>query len=180
VVIDDQHLLGQDGKATQKAYTEEELMRMTSLVKQAVGFDAVRGDVVTVSNISFKMPEALEALPELPIWEQSWFWGVVKQALGGLVVLFLIFGVLRPTLRSLMKPVEVRAITDADNEGVDGSQKALPHGTGGNASPEDGGEEDLLMLDSPSGYEKRVDFAQKMVDDDPKRVAQVVKTWVAD
>lgn len=182
VVIDDQHLLGQDGKATQKAYTEEELMRMTSLVKQAVGFDAVRGDVVTVSNISFKMPEALEALPELPIWEQSWFWGVVKQALGGLVVLFLIFGVLRPTLRSLMKPVEVKTISDAGGgTGPDG-QKALPAGAEGGMSPTGGGaseEEEILMLDSPSGYEKRVEFAQKMVDDDPKRVAQVVKTWVA-
>ncbi len=181
VVIDDQHLLGQDGNATQKAYTEEELMRMTSLVKQAVGFDVVRGDVVTVSNISFKMPEVLEALPELEIWEQGWFWDVVKQALGGLVVLFLIFGVLRPTLRSLMKPVEIKTISDA-GEGVDvDGQKALPAGAEGGMSSASGeaGEEEILMLDSPSGYEKRVEFAQKMVDDDPKRVAQVVKTWVS-
>ncbi len=179
VVIDDQHFLEQDGTATHKAYTEESLLRMNTLVKQAIGFDALRGDVVTVSNISFKLPETLEPLPELEIWEQSWFWGVVKQALGGLFALILIFAVLRPTLRSLVKPPEVKTLVKEEGTilGEDG-QPMLPPGSAGSSSLDGESEEELLMLDSPSGYEKRVEFAQKMVDDDPKRVAQVVKTWV--
>ena len=38
------------------------------------------------------------------------------------------------------------------------------------------GEPDLAL--PPSGYEKRLEFARKAVNDDPKRVAQVVKAWV--
>jgi flagellar M-ring protein FliF len=183
VVIDDQHFLDKEGTVTHKAYTEEALLRMNALVKQAVGFDALRGDVVTVSNISFKLPEVLEPLPELEIWEQSWFWGVVKQALGGLFALILIFAVLRPTLRSLVSPAEIKTGEKEEDVvlGEDG-QPMLPPGSAAadSASSDEESEDELLMLDSPAGYEKRVEFAQKMVDDDPKRVAQVVKGWVTD
>ena len=70
-------------------------------MKQAVGFDSARGDQVTVTNVAFKIPEELEALPEVPVWEQGWFLDLMKQAAAVLAVLFLLFGVLRPTMRSL-------------------------------------------------------------------------------
>ena len=37
----------------------------------------------------------------LPLWEQPWFWSLVKQGAGGLVVLLLALVVLRPLLRGL-------------------------------------------------------------------------------
>ncbi len=182
VVIDHQQILQQDASFLAKAYSEEDVLRMTNLVKQAVGFDASRGDTVSISNIPFRQPAPVEALPEVPLWEQNWFWDVVKQAVGGLVVLFLIFGILRPTLKGLMKAPEPGSLAlQAAASGPDG-QRALPPGEGAQQAAQGSlnNDEELLLLDSPAGYEKRVDFAQKMVDDDPKRVAQVVKTWVVD
>lgn len=181
VVIDHQQILQQDGSFLAKAYSEEDVLRMANLVKQAVGFDASRGDTVSISNIPFRQPAPVEALPEVPLWEQNWFWDVVKQAVGGLVVLFLIFGILRPTLKGLMKAPEPGSFALQAAAGPDG-QRALPPGEGAQQAAQGSlnNDEELLLLDSPAGYEKRVDFAQKMVDDDPKRVAQVVKTWVVD
>ena len=38
--------------------------------------------------------------------------------------------------------------------------------------------EDLLLIDVPHNYEKRLEYLQKVVDNDPKLVAQVIKRWV--
>ena len=38
--------------------------------------------------------------------------------------------------------------------------------------------EDLLLIDVPHGYEKRLEYLQRVVDNDPKLVAQVIKRWV--
>jgi len=38
--------------------------------------------------------------------------------------------------------------------------------------------EDLLLIDVPHGYEKRLEYLQRVVDNEPKLVAQVIKRWV--
>jgi flagellar M-ring protein FliF len=38
--------------------------------------------------------------------------------------------------------------------------------------------EDMLMLEAPQNYEKRLEFVQKAIDQDSKRVAQVIKNWM--
>ena len=180
VVIDDRHLIQEDGTTINKAYSQEDLKRFTELVKQSVGFDINRGDSVTVTNSTFRIPDAIEALPELPIWEQAWLKSLIKQLAAALVVLMLIFAVIRPVMRGLV----AREQTDTNSEGQDGVRQisASVDGKGGLADDRlslSGEEEDPLLLEAPQSYEKRLEFAQKMVDDDPKRVAQVLKNWVA-
>ncbi|MGR8921401.1 MAG: flagellar basal-body MS-ring/collar protein FliF, partial [Gammaproteobacteria bacterium] len=81
-------------------FSDAELARMETLVKEAIGFDAARGDSVSVTGADFLAPPEPEPLPEPPIWEQPWVWSVGKQLLAGLFVLFVLFGVIRPTVRS--------------------------------------------------------------------------------
>ena len=40
------------------------------------------------------------------------------------------------------------------------------------------GDTEPLLLEAPQSHEMRLEFAQNMVDQDPKRVAQVIKNWV--
>ncbi|MEN8259102.1 MAG: flagellar basal-body MS-ring/collar protein FliF [Pseudomonadota bacterium] len=174
VVADDKHLI-EDGKEISRPHTQEDLNRFTELVKQAVGFNADRGDRVTVTNAAFRMPRALEPLPAPPFWEQSWFQGLIKHLVALLVVVVLVFGIVRPAMRELMGNSK-SGEADAGEQG-----KALP-------GKEEGGlaedrlslsrDEEPLLLDGPVSYEKRLEFAKKMVDDDPKRVAQVIRKWV--
>lgn len=106
VVIDDKTDIDADGKTSKKPLTEDELKRYRQLVSDAVGLDETRGDTLSIVNASFA-PE-VEAPVELPkIWQESWFWNLVKQVLAGLAVLIIIFGVIRPMLRDLSKQEEV-------------------------------------------------------------------------
>src|SRR5690606_12500482 len=101
VVVDDRQGVNEEGEPARIPLSEAELARITSLVKDAVGFSAQRGDSVNVINVSFQAPAELEPLPESPLWEQPWMKDMLKWLLGGMAVLLLLFGVLRPVLRSL-------------------------------------------------------------------------------
>ncbi len=193
VVVDDRRIVQADGKIKTQSYTPEDINRFTDLVKQAVGFDSTRGDQVTVTNAAFKISEEAEALPEIPVWERGWFLDLMKQAAAVLAVLFLLFGVLRPTMRSLSgREKEAKkeiALTDeqAKIEAMGGgnynyNQEGIPVATPALREPTAPDlpihMEDLLLIDVPKGYEKRLEYLQKIVDNDPTLVAQVIKRWV--
>ena len=194
VVIDDKKVKREDGTFNTQAYAEEDINQIRGLVMQAVGFNSSRGDQVTVTNVAFRIPDELVALPEIPLWEQDWFVDAAKQLTAVLVVLFLIFGVLRPTMRGLVaRDEEVKALIDAHAE-ADATGGTVRFDNEGNpiAVPADNGRvsakeseigdsasvEDLLLLDSPQSYEKRLEYIQKLIDEDPQLVAQILKGWL--
>jgi len=194
VVVDDRHVSQSDGTVKTQPYSQEDVNRFSDLVKQAVGFDSSRGDQVTVTNVTFKIDELIEALPTIPIWEQSWFLDVVKQAAAVLAVLFLLFGVLRPTMRSLVgRDIEEKkaaALAEAKEKAVaiggavrfndQGAPVAVPAGQQqvSFTAPSESDMQDLLLLDVPQSYEHRLEYVKRLVDDDSKVVAQVIKSWV--
>ncbi len=184
VVVDNQQLLSTDGSVSSRPYSQEQINRLSNLVKQAVGFDASRGDQVTVSNVAFRAADVLEPLPELPFWKQSWFFDVMKQVVAVLVVLLLVIGVLRPVMRSLVaRPEDAQQddveVSDADAVRYDENGKPIAAlGNDQEVDIKSLETEDLLLLDAPQSYERRLEYVQKLVDEDPKLVAQVVKTWV--
>jgi flagellar M-ring protein FliF len=185
VVVDNQRILQADGTSSNQPYSEEDINRLKDLVKQAVGFDINRGDQVTVSNVAFLEPEIIEDLPEIPLWEQGWFIDLMKQVVGVLVVLLLVFGVLRPAMRGLIGRVDAdkKALGDSSAGAVryddKGKPVAVPVADEGPKDFSKMEKEDLLLLEAPQSYEKRLEYVKKLVDEDAKLVAQVVKTWVA-
>lgn len=183
VVIDNKQTISDEGVIGSEVYSPNELKQFSTLVKEAIGFDELRGDRVTVTNIPFKRPDVVEDLPEIPLLEQPWVLDAAKQAVGGVFALLLIFVVLRPTIKSLLAgPVVTQlpqagqvAVMGADGMPQAGMQQALPGGALGLDSPED---EELMKLEGPKSYEQRLEMAQKIAGEDPKRVAQVMKTWI--
>ncbi|NOU20838.1 MAG: flagellar M-ring protein FliF [Methyloglobulus sp.] len=190
VVVDDRRVVQADGKTTAQTYKPEDITRFSDLVKQAVGFDNARGDQVTVSNVAFKVPEALEALPAIPLWEQAWFLSLMKQLAAILAVLFLLLGVLRPTMRNLSGLNEAKkAAALEDEQAKKAAEGNLMYNQSGSpvaalGSPLQGQAalpnhiDDLLLIDVPHNYGKRLEFLQNIVDKDPQLVAQVLKRWV--
>ncbi len=194
VVVDDRHITQPDGSVKPQAYSQEDINRFSDLVKQAVGFDSSRGDQVTVTNATFKAEELMEALPTIPVWEQPWFIDLMKQAAAVLAVLFLLFGVLRPTMRSLvardLEEKKALALVAAQEKAhaiggtVSFNEEGIPfavpsgqqHVSFETPSPQE--IQDLLLLDTPQSYEHRLEYVKRLVDDDSKVVAQVIKSWI--
>ncbi|MCK9621889.1 MAG: flagellar M-ring protein FliF [Methylobacter sp.] len=194
VVVDDRHVSQGDGTVKAQPYSQEDIHRFSDLVKQAVGFDSSRGDQVTVTNVAFKIDELVEELPAIPVWEQGWFLDLMKQAAAVLAVLFLLFGVLRPTMRSLvardLEEKKAAALAEAQEKAAamggtvrldeKGVPVAVPAGQENTsfAIPTEKEMQDLLLLDVPQSYEHRLEYVKRLVDDDSKVVAQVIKSWI--
>lgn len=174
VVVDDQVKIDPaNGNTTTVPWSAEDLSRFTRLVQDAVGFDASRGDSVSVINVPFAADRG-EAIAEIPFYSQPWFWDIVKQVLGVLFILVLVFGVLRPVLNNITGNGK-QSGTDSDMElggmmGLDGELANDRVSLGGPQS---------ILLPSPSeGYDAQLNAIKSLVAEDPGRVAQVVKEWI--
>jgi len=170
VVIDNKAAVAEGGETV--AYTDVEIQRFNQLVRDAVGFNIRRGDSVNVINAAFSPIIQPEPLPEVPLWEQSWVWDIGKQVLGGLAVLLLVFGVLRPVMRELAsKGIEFKS----HNQNVLPSQGGMD----GDGTQVTLSAEASAQQIQQQGHESNIASASAMVDQDPRTVAQVMKTWVA-
>jgi len=97
VVLDHQERPNAEGVLERGPLSEEELARITALVREAVGFDAERGDSVNVINASFRPVEMPEPLPEPPVWQEPWVMDLTKTLLAVIMVVVLALTVVRPS-----------------------------------------------------------------------------------
>jgi flagellar M-ring protein FliF len=180
VVVDDQAKVNPaDGTVTLAPWTTQELARFTRLVQDAVGFDASRGDSVTVINVPFA-PNSAEVISEPAFYKEPWFWDIMKQALGVLFILVLVFGVLRPVLNNITGGGKGKA-GDAElgAAGAMGGVAALGMDSElANDRVSLGGPQSILLPSPTEGYDAQLNAIKSLVAEDPGRVAQVVKEWI--
>jgi Flagellar biosynthesis/type III secretory pathway lipoprotein len=148
------------------ALTDEEITRITNLVREAVGYNADRGDSINVANSAFA-GELVE--PVLPVWKDPDMIELGKQGLNWLlvllVVLFAYFGVIRPLLRTVVPPKEkakagAEAAAGEEAEGEEGEE-----GVRVTLSGEEEGE----------SFDERLERARNLARNDPKMVANLIK-----
>jgi len=152
-------------------FTAQELEHLTELTKNAVGFDVARGDSVSVVNQPFQRGPGIEALPDTPLWQRPGAMDLIKQSLGALLALLVAFGLLRPLLKGLLRS--------------DTSARALPSPMPVISVRVDDdpplAEPARLNAAGPIlAYEQRIGMAKRMVGENSKQVAQVVKNWVVE
>ncbi len=162
VLLDNVAKVSADGKASAQALTAAQLDNITRLVKGAVGFDEARGDNVSVVNEAFHQDNAELAPETVPLWQRPMVQDIARLGLGALLLLAIALGVLRPMIRNLTAQTMTPALAAAGD------------GRAPEASPAAGGAAPTLA------YEQQVVQAKTLVTQDPKRVAQVVKTWVGE
>lgn len=179
VVVDHRQEVNAEGQAERVPLTEEEMGRINTLVREAVGFDERRGDSVNVVNASFRPTEVPEPLPEPPLWEEPWVVDLAKTILAVIMVLVLALTVVRPLLRGLAEKGataqrEQQLALQAMEDGGDGVP-GLEHRAQG-ALPGPSGSRDARKHQN---YETHLEAARDLVREDPKRVAQMMKMWIA-
>ena len=104
VMIDGVETAGADGTRTWAPRGQEEMARITSLVKSAIGYDEKRGDVVEVVSMRFagETAEAPEAAGLLGIkLDKPDVMRLVQTALFGMIGLLALLLVLRPMIMRL-------------------------------------------------------------------------------
>ncbi len=165
VVVDDRLSTSEEGELVRTPRSEEEMARLTALVKEAVGFNPERDDSVNVINASFVAePEQEEEVQ--PLWQQPWVLDISKQVLGGLLALILIFAVLRPMLRSLTQiPAPERASSGEEAvDEVELQQQVM--------------QAEMQREMKVASHEENLKNAKEIAKQDPKRVVQVVRSWL--
>lgn len=150
--------------------SDEQLEEIRLLIQESVGFDEARGDRINLINSRFQDPPALEEIEAPPLWEQSWVIEIAKAVVAALVILIITLRVLRPLVQGLMQSHQVQVAVGAaaaaapalagsdQNEGSSSGQGALP---------------------APTELKDPLLLAKELATTDPKKIAQVVKEWVA-
>ena len=119
VLVDGSYSKNEKGDLVYKERSKEELDRIATLVRSAIGFEQKRGDQVEVVNLKFA-----EAPAVAPIAEPAGFLGMMQftkddvmyvielgvMMLLGLVVLFM---VVRPLVKKVLSSEEMAALTNA-------------------------------------------------------------------
>jgi flagellar M-ring protein FliF len=170
VVVNYRQAAGEDGQLAAKPLKPEELVQINSLVKESMGYSQERGDTVNVVNAAFT--ETKEELPDLPLWKDPDNVAFAKDLLKNLLVFglafYLVFGVLRPLLRDLVKPPE--AVTP------EGEKVSLEGGAGeaGGGTYAPGG-----MGARHDQYEELLRTVREFAKQNPKLAADIVKEWLA-
>jgi flagellar M-ring protein FliF len=166
VLIDNMRSVDKDGKAQEIPLTPQQLEHVNQLVKDAVGFDEARGDNVNVVNASFtaeaSVPESDLQTPAF--WESPLFLSIAKVVAGLVVLLVLVLAVLRPMMRSLVGPARAVQLMPRTAEPLASNAPALAAATA----------KEVAVT-----HDQQVAQARTLVNQDPKRVAQVVRGWVA-
>lgn len=183
VVLDYIESTADDGTTTRVPMPQERIDEVTSLVREAVGFDAARGDTVSVISASFVEAPAIEdAVIETSLMDQDWVWQLAKGLLVLTVLLTLVFVVVRPLVKFAAVPVPMMQ-SPQGIQGPGGATAAI----GGMAMDDDqvtlGGQGQMGLPGAAAGaggYQQQLQMARSVAAGEPDRAAQVVRGWVAD
>ncbi|OWP52316.1 flagellar basal-body MS-ring/collar protein FliF [Pseudomonas nitroreducens] len=171
--------------APEGGWTDKARAELETMVKSAVGFNAQRGDLITVSVFPFAATPVEASAASW--WESSALQSLVRYTVLGLIaLLFLLFGV-RPAVRSLTQraqptvtaelpegSAEYPLALDAERRLALGSESVGGLNVLGELNPLS-----EIRLPAPgSGLEHQIEHLQMLAKNDPERVSEVIKHWI--
>ncbi len=184
-------LLNREAAPNGDAWTDAERTEIQTMLSDAVGINAERGDSISLMSFNFT-PVEIEAPMEIPWWQDPTVQQPLRYVIGGLLGLAMIFFVLRPLIMHLTgadrREQELEAQEDIDQEDYELqtreerereenlnrrlSEKGISSSTSGlDVSNE--------MLPAPgSPLEIQLKHLTLIADEEPERVAEVLKQWV--
>jgi flagellar M-ring protein FliF len=172
VVVNHKSARDKEGKAAKPTpLSVQEMAQINGLVKEAMGYTQDRGDTVNVVNAAFT--EGREEI-EVPLWKDPENVTLAKEFLKNLIIFglafYLVFGVLRPMLRDLVKPPEAEtAAGEGGGEAGEGE-----HGEGGVTYGPDG-----KAIPAVDSYAEILAKVREFAKASPKITAEIAKEWMS-
>jgi flagellar M-ring protein FliF len=172
VVLNHQSVTDAKGKSTTTPLSDQQIEKMTALVRETIGFNKDRGDSVNLMNAPFATEKTV--VSDVPLWRQpelqdlarSLAWPVGTLLFGALVLL----GVIRPALKALAQPHPIRVPVIAHQlDAIESEEPERPQ----LAAPRRDNEPAVATVG-----ELALDDARKLTRDNPAAVANIVKSWI--
>ncbi|MFH4544543.1 flagellar basal-body MS-ring/collar protein FliF [Vibrio alginolyticus] len=173
------------------AWSEADKEQISNMIMDAVGMSATRGDSLSLMSFNFT-PIEIDAPPALPWWQDPTVQQPIRYVIGGLLGLAMIFFVLRPLIMHLTgvdKPVpelnfaEPQEEPDYENlqtreereheEVLDRrlSEKGISASSGLDVNSD-------MLPPAGSPLEIQLKHLQLIANEEPERVAEILKQWV--
>jgi flagellar M-ring protein FliF len=189
VLVDGSYSKSEKGEMVYKERGKEELDRIATLVRSAIGFDQKRGDQVEVVNLKFA-----DAPVVAPVTEPTGMLGMLQftkddvmyvielgvMMLLGLVVMFM---VIRPLVKRILASEEIAAAlngepspaaADGSAQGAGGPGQALLPGTSSTAQ--------LIDVAQVQGqvHAQSVHRVGELAERNPNETASIVRQWLSE
>ena len=179
VVLNHRTVTDAKGKTVTQAIPQEELDKLTSLVRDSIGADDKRGDSIKVINTPFQTPK--EEVDNTPLWKQPETVDLIRMlAVPGaltLAALIVVFGAIRPAIQAA-KPAKKDEAAEANRLSalIDDPQELPSLDANGQVVIGPDGRE-LPALGAP-GVDHRLETARKLAQENPAAMANVVRGWM--
>ena len=159
--------------------SDEDKEKITSLVKEAVGFDDGRGDSIVVTSGDFI--DEIDVI-ETKWYEKPWFQNMIGQLSTVLILAIVTFGALKPLLNRILVPVSAGgpgALTDQELEDEQEEEVEVQEGESledikAKLKPKKSAIS-AEMLDTANTYDDKVAVIRMIVGDEAGKVSNVFR-----
>ncbi len=165
--------------APEGGWSEQARAELEAMIRSAAGFNAARGDQLTLSVLPFSTIEPL--LAELAWWESEQVHALARLGLLGVLALLILLLVVRPAMRIVSRPEQPALTEELVELEPPAPERALPlqqERPGLSILSELSPLSEIRLPAPNSGLELQIEHLQMLARNDPERVSEVLKHWI--
>lgn len=186
VLVDGTYTTTEEGERVYQERTEQEIEQIESLVRSAAGYDANRGDEVTVSNMQFAQVDTNEDYVDDSMlfgFEKSDLISAAEVLLVGIMIILVVLLVLQPMVSRLLAADEKEPMDEleADLLTMRPANPALEGPSAADAPPSNEEEEDdLIDIQGVDGKVKSSSIrkVEEIIENYPQETVSVIRSWM--
>lgn len=168
-----------EGRTVEKPISDQERERLTALLQDAVGFDAARGDKVTIISSNFADEVKI---PSKSWYDAPWLEDAIKQIAIVLILAVIVLGALKPFLNRLMDGAMIAAARVdepivGEGESIEVREGETLEDIKARLKPKKSAIS-AELLDTANTYDDKVTLIRMLVGDDAGRVTAVLKSLI--
>lgn len=188
VLVDGRYNTDEEGNKAYEPRSDEEIDRITALVRSTVGFDDDRGDVIEVVNLQFaEIDTDEEFIDERMLFgfEKSQLLDVAEIITVAIMIVLVVLLVLQPMVNRLLtsESTDIDESLEADLLASSPASPALEGPSGDaldNAEGAETGEESLINIHGVDGKVKAssIKKMEEIVENYPAETVSVIRSWM--